>query len=53
MADSPRGSLTILSATPESKDVLEHRVAGLAPGFQVLPIQISAAGLQVRGTLQP
>jgi D-glycero-alpha-D-manno-heptose-7-phosphate kinase len=45
------GSVTILSATREAKDALEHRVAGLDPGYQVLPIQISPVGLQVRGTL--
>jgi D-glycero-alpha-D-manno-heptose-7-phosphate kinase len=45
------GSLTILNATSEAKDALEHRVAGLDPSYRVLPIQISSVGLQVEGTL--
>jgi D-glycero-alpha-D-manno-heptose-7-phosphate kinase len=45
------GSVTILSATREAKDALEHRVAGLDPRYRILPIQVSSVGLQVRGTL--
>jgi D-glycero-alpha-D-manno-heptose-7-phosphate kinase len=45
------GSLTILSATREAKDALEYRVAGLDTRYEVLPIQISSVGLQVRGAL--
>jgi D-glycero-alpha-D-manno-heptose-7-phosphate kinase len=41
------GSVTFLSATPEAKEALEHRVASLDPGYEVLPIQISTPGLQV------
>ena len=45
------GSVTILSATREAKDALEHRVAVLDTRYRVLPIQISSVGLQVRGAL--
>jgi D-glycero-alpha-D-manno-heptose-7-phosphate kinase len=45
------GSLTILSATPEAKEVLEHRINGLDPDYRVLPIQISVDGLVVRGAV--
>jgi D-glycero-alpha-D-manno-heptose-7-phosphate kinase len=45
------GSVTILSATREAKDALEHRVAVLDTRYRVLPIQVSSVGLQVRGAL--
>lgn len=45
------GSVTLLSATPEAKNALEHRVAGVDAGYQVVPIEISPVGLRVRGTL--
>jgi len=45
------GSVTILSATPEAKEALEHRVAGLDLSYRVLPGQISMDGLVVRGAL--
>ena len=45
------GSVTILSATGEAKEALEHRVAVLDTRYRVLPIQVSAGGLQVRGAL--
>jgi D-glycero-alpha-D-manno-heptose-7-phosphate kinase len=45
------GSLTILSATREAKAALERRVSALDPRYQVLPIQISTHGLQIRGAL--
>jgi D-glycero-alpha-D-manno-heptose-7-phosphate kinase len=45
------GSVTILSATPEAKEALEHRVAVLDTRYLVLPIQVSTGGLQVRGAL--
>jgi D-glycero-alpha-D-manno-heptose-7-phosphate kinase len=45
------GSITILSATPEAKHALEHRVAVFDTRYRVLPIQVSSVGLQVRGAL--
>jgi hypothetical protein len=45
------GSVTILSATPEAKETLEHRVAASDRRYRVLPIQVSTTGLQVRGAL--
>jgi D-glycero-alpha-D-manno-heptose-7-phosphate kinase len=45
------GSVTILSATREAKEALEHRVAVLDTRYLVLPIQVSTVGLQVRGAL--
>jgi D-glycero-alpha-D-manno-heptose-7-phosphate kinase len=45
------GSVTILSATTERKEELEHRVAALNTRFRVLPIQVSTVGLEVRGAL--
>jgi len=45
------GSVTILSATREAKEALEHRVALLDTRYRVLPIQVSTGGLQVRGAL--
>jgi D-glycero-alpha-D-manno-heptose-7-phosphate kinase len=45
------GSVTILSATRETKEALEHRVAVLDKGYRVLPIQVSTVGLEVRGAL--
>jgi D-glycero-alpha-D-manno-heptose-7-phosphate kinase len=45
------GSVTILSATRESKQALEHRVAVLDMRYRVLPIHVSTAGLEVRGAL--
>ena len=45
------GSVTILSATPETKEALEHRVTVLDKRFRVLPIQVSTVGLEVRSEL--
>jgi len=45
------GSVTLLSATREAKVALEQRLHALDPRYRVLPIQISAVGLQVCGTL--
>ncbi|HEY5173300.1 MAG TPA: GHMP kinase [Acidimicrobiia bacterium] len=45
------GSVTLLSATRRDKDALEHRVAASDTRYRVLPIQVSTAGLQVRGAL--
>jgi D-glycero-alpha-D-manno-heptose-7-phosphate kinase len=45
------GSVTILSATQETKGALEGRVPVLDRRYRVLPIQISAVGLEVRGAL--
>jgi D-glycero-alpha-D-manno-heptose-7-phosphate kinase len=45
------GSVTILSASPEDKEALEHRVAMLDARFRVLPVRVSRVGLQVSGTL--
>jgi D-glycero-alpha-D-manno-heptose-7-phosphate kinase len=45
------GSVTILSATRESKEALEHRISGLDERYRVLPIRVSAVGLEVGGAL--
>jgi len=45
------GSVTILSATRETKEALEHRVTFLDKRYRVLPIQVSTVGLEVRGAL--
>jgi D-glycero-alpha-D-manno-heptose-7-phosphate kinase len=45
------GSVTILSATRETKEALEHGVTLLDKRYQVLPIQVSTVGLEVRGAL--
>ena len=45
------GSVTLVSASPEARDALEHRVAALEARYRVLPIEVSPAGLQVRGAL--
>jgi len=45
------GSVTFLSATPEAKDALEHRVVRLDASYRVLPIKISMEGLQVKGSI--
>jgi D-glycero-alpha-D-manno-heptose-7-phosphate kinase len=43
------GSITILSADLEHKRAFEPRVAELDASYRVFPIEISAAGLTVRG----
>ncbi len=45
------GSVTILSATRETKEALEHRVTDLNKRYRALPIQVSTVGLEVRGAL--
>ncbi len=45
------GSVTILSAMLEAKEVLEQRVADADGRYRVLPIRAGASGLQVRGAL--
>ena len=45
------GSVTILSAGREAKFAVEQRVAVLDTRYRVLPIQVSSAGLEVRGVL--
>ena len=45
------GSVTFLSATPEAKDALEHRVVALDPSYRVLPLRISTDGLRVQGAI--
>jgi len=45
------GSVTILSATRETKEALEHLVTFLDKRYRVLPIQVSTVGLEVRGAL--
>ena len=45
------GSVTILSATRETKEALEHRVTFLDKRYRVLPIHVSTVGLEVRGAL--
>ena len=42
------GSVTILSATRETKEAFDRRVAVLDTRHRVLPIHISAVGLEVR-----
>jgi D-glycero-alpha-D-manno-heptose-7-phosphate kinase len=43
------GSLTVLSATAEAKEALERRVAGLDPRYRVIPVRVSAVGLEIHG----
>jgi D-glycero-alpha-D-manno-heptose-7-phosphate kinase len=45
------GSVTLLSATKEAKESLEHRVAELNARYLVVPVEISRPGLQVHGGL--
>jgi D-glycero-alpha-D-manno-heptose-7-phosphate kinase len=45
------GSVTILSATREAKEALDDRVTGVDARYRVLPIQVSAVGLEVQGSL--
>jgi D-glycero-alpha-D-manno-heptose-7-phosphate kinase len=45
------GSVTILSSSPAAKLAVEPRVAMLDTRYRVLPIQVSSAGLEVRGVL--
>ena len=45
------GSVTIVSASRETKEALELAVAVLDERYRVLPVQVSTAGLEVRGTL--
>jgi D-glycero-alpha-D-manno-heptose-7-phosphate kinase len=45
------GSVTILSATAETKQAFEHRVALSNKRYRVLPIQVSTVGLEVRGAV--
>jgi D-glycero-alpha-D-manno-heptose-7-phosphate kinase len=45
------GSVTILSETPEAKESLEQLIAVSSGSYKVLPIRISAVGLQVQGTI--
>jgi D-glycero-alpha-D-manno-heptose-7-phosphate kinase len=45
------GSVTILSATGENKEELDHRLAILDPRYQVLPVEVSTFGLQVQGAV--
>ena len=46
------GSVTILSGSEAVKVAIEQRVATLDTRYRVLPIQISSAGLEVRGALE-
>jgi D-glycero-alpha-D-manno-heptose-7-phosphate kinase len=45
------GSMTLLSATPAARHALEPCVAELSRSYRVIPIDVSDAGLQVRGGL--
>jgi D-glycero-alpha-D-manno-heptose-7-phosphate kinase len=45
------GSVTIVSANRAAKDALEHRVAALDARYRVLAIEVSPAGVEVRGAL--
>jgi D-glycero-alpha-D-manno-heptose-7-phosphate kinase len=47
------GSVTILTATLETKEAFEHRVTVLDAPYWVLPVQVSSLGLAVRGALPP
>ncbi len=46
------GSVTILSGSEAAKVAIEQRVAALDSRYRVLPIEISAVGLEVRGRLE-
>jgi D-glycero-alpha-D-manno-heptose-7-phosphate kinase len=41
------GSVTILSANDDDKRTIEHHIAAI-PSYRLLPVRLSAAGLQVR-----
>ena len=41
------GSLTVLSATPEGRDVLAEQIASLDPAYEVTPVRISDSGLTI------
>lgn len=45
------GSITILSATPQAKEMFDHRVPEFDSRYRVLPVRPSAFGLQVSGVL--
>jgi D-glycero-alpha-D-manno-heptose-7-phosphate kinase len=45
------GSVTILSATRETKEALEHRINVLDKRYRVLPVRVSTVGLEVGGAL--
>ena len=45
------GSVTILSATREARETLDHRIAASDPRYRVLPIRVSTTGIEVRGAL--
>jgi D-glycero-alpha-D-manno-heptose-7-phosphate kinase len=45
------GSVTLLSATREAKEELEHGVSLLDKRYRVLPIQVCTVGLEVRGAI--
>ncbi len=47
------GSLTVLSATPGHKQALDQVVAAADGSWRVLPVRISAVGVQVRGAIAP
>jgi D-glycero-alpha-D-manno-heptose-7-phosphate kinase len=45
------GSVTILNETREAKESLEDLIAVSSSGYRVLPIRISAVGLEVQGSI--
>jgi D-glycero-alpha-D-manno-heptose-7-phosphate kinase len=45
------GSVTILSETREAKESLEQLIAVSSGSYKVLPVRISAVGLQVQGAI--
>jgi D-glycero-alpha-D-manno-heptose-7-phosphate kinase len=45
------GTVTVLSATPRAKERFERELGGANRRYRVLPIDISTAGLEVRGSL--
>lgn len=45
------GSITLLSATSRDREELEPEVLALNPDYRLLPVEVSAAGVEVRGAL--
>jgi D-glycero-alpha-D-manno-heptose-7-phosphate kinase len=45
------GSVTVLNATVEAKDALEHRVTLLDRRYRILHCKITSVGLEIKGAL--
>jgi D-glycero-alpha-D-manno-heptose-7-phosphate kinase len=43
------GSVTILTGHDDDKQTIEHRIAAINPSYRLIPVEVSTAGLRVRG----